>query len=84
MLYEYDLILKKTKYLINENLCLVDIALMPFIRQCAYVDIDWFKNNFKHLSNWLDNLIRSKLFQSIMHKYDIWDSDLEGVLVKWK
>ena len=84
MLYEYNLILKKTKYLINENLCLVDIVLMPFIRQCAYVDIDWFNNNFKHLSKWLDNLIRSKLFRSIMHKYDIWNPDFKGVLVKWK
>ena len=84
MLYEYDSILKTTKYLVNGNLCLADIALMPFIRQCAYVDIEWFENNFKYISKWLDNLIRSNLFQSIMHKFDIWDSDFEGVIVKWK
>ena len=68
----------------GEKLNLVDVALMPFIRQAAHVDIGWFDQNFPALSEWLEKLKVSPLFLSIMKKYDIWDDSGEGVIVKWQ
>ena len=68
----------------GEKLNLVDVALMPFIRQAAHVNIGWFTQNFPALSEWLEKLKVSPLFLSIMKKYDIWDDSGEGVIVKWQ
>jgi len=57
-------------YLQGEKITLSDIAIFPFIRQYAYVDIKWFQQSeFKQINKWLDQLIHSELFASIMHKY---------------
>jgi len=48
---------------------LTDIAIFPFIRQCANVDTDWFTGTFQNTNTWLTLLIESKLFISVMDKY---------------
>ena len=83
-LIKYNLILQENYFLIGKKLSLVDVALMPFIRQAAHVDIGWFDQNFPALSEWLEKLKVSPLFLSIMKKYDIWDDSGEGVIVKWQ
>ena len=83
-LIKYNLILKEKYFLMGKKLSLVDVALMPFIRQAAHVDIGWFDQNFPALSEWLEKLKVSPLFLSIMKKYDIWDDSGEGVIVKWQ
>ena len=82
-LSSYDNTLSSQKYMVGDHLRFVDIALMPFIRQCAHVDLAWFNNQFTYLSKWLADLKKSELFERIMQKYDVWDEDSEGVLVKW-
>tara|TARA_B100001250_G_scaffold414096_1_gene450654 strand:- start:2286 stop:2879 length:594 start_codon:yes stop_codon:yes gene_type:complete len=81
-LKEYEIILKNQKYLINENITLSDYAIFPFIRQCAHVDLLWFKNNFEYLALWLEEFKSSELFLSIMQKYDIWSDSDEDIIVK--
>tara|TARA_B100000214_G_scaffold148003_1_gene105841 strand:+ start:217 stop:810 length:594 start_codon:yes stop_codon:yes gene_type:complete len=83
-LIKYNLILQEKRFLMGKKLSLVDVALMPFIRQAAHVDIGWFDQNFPALSDWLEKLKVSPLFLSIMKKYDIWDDNGEGVIVKWQ
>ena len=83
-LIKYNLILQEKRFLMGKKLSLVDVALMPFIRQAAHVDIRWFDQNFPALSEWLEKLKVSPLFLSIMKKYDIWDDNGEGVIVKWQ
>ena len=83
-LIKYNLILQENRFLMGKKLSLVDVALMPFIRQAAHVDIGWFAQNFPALSEWLEKLKVSPLFLSIMKKYDIWDDSGEGVIVKWQ
>ena len=83
-LIKYNLILQEKRFLMGKKLSLVDVALMPFIRQAAHVDIGWFDQNFPALSEWLEKLKVSPLFLSIMKKYDIWDDNGEGVIVKWQ
>ena len=74
-LKEYDYILKLQKYLINDKISLADIAIFPFIRQCANVDLLWFKPKFPNLDKWLDHFKNSYLFKTIMTKYPIWDKE---------
>ena len=50
-----------------------DAALMPFVRQCANVDPDWFASTpLPYLQRWLDTLVRAPLFTDIMAKYALW------------
>ena len=83
-LIKYNLILQENYFLMGKKLSLVDVALMPFIRQAAHVNIGWFAQNFPALSEWLEKLKVSPLFLSIMKKYDIWDDSGEGIIVKWR
>ena len=83
-LNSYNSILKNKQYLFGESYQLTDIALFPFIRQCAYVDCDWFENNFKNLNTWLNKIKSSSLFLSVMNKYDIWNKEERCEIVKFK
>jgi len=68
------------QFLINENISLADIALFPFIRQFAYVDIQWFdSSDYPKLRNWLTYWLESDLFISIMHKQACWTSDSNDI-----
>ena len=80
---EYNLRLDKQSFLMGDKISLSDIALMPFVRQAAHVDLDWFKKNFLSLSQWLEKFKVSPLFTSIMKKYEIWEENNQGVLIEW-
>ena len=80
-LKDYNKILGKNKFLISNKIALTDIAIFPFIRQCAYVDINWFKFQFPFLYNWLESLTNTNLFQSIMQKYPIWEVGMDKIIV---
>ena len=83
ILATYDLILANSNFLCGEKIRLVDMALLPFIRQCAHVDLDWFNDHFPFLSKWMEEFKTSDLFLSIMKKYDVWESQTDGVIVNW-
>ena len=68
-LSELNLLLNENRYLVSNDLKLLDVAILPFIRQCANVDMQWFNKNFVNVTIWLNNLLESKLFLSIMDKY---------------
>lgn len=52
---------------------LTDIALFPFVRQFAATDPSWFEAlPLKPLHHWLDNLVTSPLFGTIMKRYPQW------------
>ena len=54
------------------------MAILPFIRQFANVDISWFNERFNNLSEWMSELIESEIFQSMMKKYRVWDPSSKG------
>ena len=68
-------LLEKNQYLLTNKLLLVDVAIVPFIRQFANVDKYWFKETYTKLSSWLNNIIESKLFASVMDKYLEYNSE---------
>lgn len=74
--------LQHTPYLFNQQPSLADIALFPFIRQFAYVDLDWFKTSpYPQLRQWLTNWLESELFLSIMKKSPDWEEHHSPVLL---
>ena len=80
---QYNLILQEKSFFLGDQISLVDIALMPFVRQGAHVDLNWFSDNFPSLFDWLENLKAHSLFLSIMTKFDTWDENSKGHIVKW-
>lgn len=65
--------LQKQAYLISEQISLGDVAIFPFIRQFAHVDIGWFEQApYPRLRAWLYQWMESTLFQSVMQKYTPW------------
>ena len=64
-------LLQDNRFLMSDHLSLVDIAIFPFIRQFHYVDNNWLIEHYSYIFNWLEDLIKSKLFLSVMDKYPI-------------
>ncbi|WP_130905663.1 glutathione S-transferase [Pseudomonas sp. Sample_22] len=68
-LHKLDQLLERRDYLLAQHPSLADVALMPFIRQFAHVDRDWFAQTpYRHLQAWLQRFLESDLFTSIMKK----------------
>ena len=78
ILYNFEKILAREKFLFSNNISLADVALLPFVRQFSNVDIIWFRNRFINLSGWLDELIGMEIFQAMMKKFEIWNPLGEG------
>ena len=59
--------LTRTAYLAGEHISLADMAIMPFVRQFANVDANWFAGQpFTALQRWLTTLLESARFERIM------------------
>ena len=68
-LHKLDQLLERRDYLLAQHPSLADVALMPFIRQFAHVDHDWFAQTpYRHLQAWLQRFLESELFTAIMKK----------------
>ena len=66
--------LENNKSLNCEHLTLLDYAIFPFIRQFRNVDQEWFdKLNFSFLNKWINQILDSQDFSSIMNKFKKWE-----------
>lgn len=62
-------LLEGRDYLLADHPSLADVALMPFIRQFAHVDREWFgQTPYVRLQAWLQRFLESDLFTTIMAK----------------
>lgn len=60
-------------WLFGNRPTLADYALIPFVRQFAYIDRLWFDaQDWPHLIEWLDAFLRSDVFASVMDKHPQW------------
>ena len=58
-----------------------DIAVFPFIRQFRIADKDWFDAApIPNVQRWLETLMSSDLFTSVMRKYPVWKETKEEFL----
>ena len=83
-LAEYDMRLREKAYLMGDRIRLADIAIFPFIRQCANVDQNWFNNKYPNLNQWLEIWKQSRLFKSVMMKYNQWRLGDELLIVNFQ
>ncbi|NYH11470.1 glutathione S-transferase [Pseudomonas moraviensis] len=68
-LQQLDELLEGRDYLLSGHPSLADIALLPFVRQFAHVDRDWFAQTpYVRLQAWLQRFLESELFTGIMKK----------------
>jgi glutathione S-transferase len=72
-LAELERKLSQDPYLGGSRFSIVDAAIFPFIRQFAAVDGLWLDSSeYQHLNEWLNRLLSSDLFISVMVKYSAW------------
>lgn len=59
-----------------ESPSLADFAILPFVRQFAFIDKAWFDTQpWPNLHGWLETFLNSEGFDAIMHKYPQWQPD---------
>lgn len=60
---------------------LADFAVLPFVRQFAFIDKRWFDAQpWPALHNWLERFLASAQFAQIMPKYTPWQPDDPPIL----
>lgn len=65
--------LSKQSFLHGDTLGFNDLAILPFVRQFAHVDRDWFfSQSVPACIAWLNTFLDSALFKRVMHKYPAW------------
>ena len=73
--------LSQHKFLMSNNESLADIALLPFIRQFARVERQWYlQSPYPKLKDWLNQYLQSVMFTKVMAKYPLWLNDDEEIL----
>ena len=61
-------------WIFGKEVSLLDISILPFIRQCKIANPDWFfAQNFVNVINLLNYFESSDLFLQAMQKYELWD-----------
>jgi glutathione S-transferase len=70
-----------TPYLLCETFTLADAALLPFVRQFAAVDAEWFATApYPALRSWLEKFTSSELYSLVMRKFPAWQPGNEPVI----
>ena len=61
-------------WIFGKEVSLLDISILPFIRQCKIANPDWFfAQSFIKVIELLNYFENSDLFTQAMQKYDLWD-----------
>ncbi|BBC24211.1 glutathione S-transferase [Pseudanabaena sp. ABRG5-3] len=77
-----ELQLQQHQFLIGDRQTLADVAIFPFIRQFAYVNIDWFNSSpYISLQKWLHWHATSAIFEFVMQKFPVWTPEQEKVII---
>ena len=68
----------KIPYLFGYNFTFADAAILPFVRQFANNDRKWFDAlSLSGVQNWLQSILESERFLSMMLKYPVWKSGMD-------
>jgi glutathione S-transferase len=69
-------------YLCGEHASIVDYSIYSFVRQFAYVDIEWFESSpYQAVRLWLQSFLGSALFSQVMAKYPQWHVGDEAITI---
>ncbi|MES2413587.1 MAG: glutathione S-transferase [Pseudomonadota bacterium] len=62
-------------WLFGSSASLADMAMLPFVRQFANTDKDWFAQQpWPQLQDWLARFESSSLYLGVMEKHPVWQS----------
>jgi len=65
--------LSKHTFLTSDREGLLDIALMPFVRQFSKVERQWYQQSpYPKLRAWLNSYLQSPIFTKVMAKHELW------------
>ena len=65
--------LSQHAFLSSEHEGLLDIALMPFVRQFSKVERQWYQQSpYPKLRSWLNHYLQSPMFTKVMAKHELW------------
>jgi glutathione S-transferase len=68
------------EFLFGDRFSYADGAILPFVRQFAHVDRDWFwSQDWPNVIGWLEAFLESERFKGIMSKYPQWKTGEAGV-----
>jgi glutathione S-transferase len=68
-------------YLMSDTPSLTDLALMPFIRQFARVERQWYlQSPYPKLRQWLNHYLQSRMFSKVMVQYPMWLDSKQQVI----
>ncbi len=74
--------LSKHDFILGKHESLADIAILPFIRQFAKVERQWYvKSSYHNVKRWLNNYLQSALFNKVMAPHPIWVEGSEPVMI---
>lgn len=63
-------------FLISNLESLADIALLPFIRQFARIERQWYlQAPYPNVRAWLNKYLQSAMFTKVMAKHPLWESN---------
>lgn len=66
-------------WLLGTRASLADMAILPFVRQFAHSDADWFAGQaWSRLQGWLATFEASDLYAGVMGKHAAWQPAAEG------
>ncbi len=69
-------------FLFGEKESLADIALLPFIRQFARVERQWYlQSPYPKVKQWLNKYLQSPMFTKVMAKHPLWLETKEEILL---
>ncbi|WP_317056860.1 glutathione S-transferase [Roseovarius rhodophyticola] len=72
--------LTESEALFGRTRTLADMAILPFVRQFAHVDLVWFQSQpWPNVISWLEGFKASELFGKAMHKFPVWDMQADPV-----
>jgi len=74
--------LTSTDFIMGNKPSLVDYAILPFIRQFARVERQWYlQSPYPNVRQWLNKHLQSPLFSKTMTKYPLWLERQESFLI---
>ena len=74
ILENLDVKINPSPWIFGHQVSLLDISILPFIRQCKIANPEWFDaQQFKKVIGLLDYFEQDNLFIQAMQKYELWD-----------
>ncbi|PKI14229.1 glutathione S-transferase [Colwellia sp. 12G3] len=68
-------------FLMSDKESLADIALIPFIRQFARIERQWYlQSPYPMVRQWLNSYLQSPIFTKVMAKHPLWVDEPQDVL----